>query len=97
MTLRDQAQEEMNRRSPAQRAALRQAWKRVEERVITLATSGKAKAKVFEVHHAVERARTHFLIEIVKGFPADVVERHVMAAYDRYRPDHVQSQASDDV
>lgn len=61
----------------------RAAWARVEAAVRDLASRpvGRHKPKVFEVHHAVEHARTLYLTELAAFHAADHCERVVMAAY----------------
>jgi len=74
-------------RAAATRAALSEtarkehvnAWLRVHNHVTELA--GKPGAKIFEVHHAVEHARKLYLAELAKGLPADLCEKHTLAAY----------------
>jgi ferric-dicitrate binding protein FerR (iron transport regulator) len=56
------------------------AWRRIEARVRDLAATPKA--KVFEVHHAVEHARRLYQSELAKGLPADLCERAVLSAYE---------------
>ncbi len=65
--------------SPVAKSQHQAAWNRVELFVRKLAA--QPKAKVFEVHHAVEHARQLYQAEIAKGLPADLCERAVMAAY----------------
>ena len=55
------------------------AWSRVEAHVTKLANTPKA--KVFEVHHAIEYARELYHAELSKGLPADLCEKAVMQAY----------------
>jgi hypothetical protein len=54
------------------------AWKRVENFMTTLFDK---KAKQYEVHHAIEHARKHYMTELSKGFPFDMCEKTVINMY----------------
>ena len=78
--IRAQAVEAFGKMTPAQQAQHKAAWQRIEDFVRSLAPK---KAKVFEVHHSIEHARTLYLTELLKGLPSDLCERFVSRAYGK--------------
>jgi len=61
----------------AQHAA---AWNRCHAAVHDVAASRKG-VKVYEVHHAIEHARSLYLADLAAGKPADAIERHIFDAF----------------
>jgi hypothetical protein len=75
---REAAQKHFASLSETARTEHKARWAEIENHVRGLAKKG---AKVFEVAHAVEYARGLYFAEMLKGLPADLCYKTVMAAY----------------